>query len=67
MLIRNIIPNKRTFVCGRFLGEWLHRKMGLPLLAIDSKAYYFADTESLQEVLENAPPYIKFILWLEKK
>lgn len=50
-----------TFKCKRFLANYLIYEKNLPVLDVDNNYWYFCDNELLQEILENAPWYIKLL------
>lgn len=58
MYISNIEKIK-SFKCGQITYSYLKNK--LPLLSMDNEWYYFADTEELKKILNDAPFYIKVV------
>ena len=53
------IENKKGF--GKLVAKYIMEK-NIPLLSKKGDIYYFAETELLAEVLENAPAWIKLLI-----
>jgi translation elongation factor P/translation initiation factor 5A len=50
-----------TYKCSSQVAKYLILERNMPVLGVDKKYYYFADTELLREVLGSLPPLLKVI------
>jgi len=50
---------EKVYWCNKILGEYLIYKIHLPLLCKDGNNFGFAKTQSLEEVLEKLPFWLK--------
>ena len=52
---------KRKYMCNKIIANYLIYELGLPVLGIEGKKYYFVDNPLLQESLQNLPLWLKVI------
>lgn len=59
MFIANV-DKKELFKCGEIVHKYLYDK--IPLLSRDNNYYYYSKTERLEQLLEDAPFWIKAVI-----
>jgi len=62
MKINNPEVIEKKFKCNKLVADYLIYKCHLPLLSMDKKWFYFAETPLLKESLENIPFYLKVFI-----
>ncbi|MFA5602961.1 MAG: hypothetical protein WDA21_04485 [Bacilli bacterium] len=62
MFVVNYKSLNKTFTCNKIVANYL-TKHKIPLLSIkDAGVFVFSDTDRLQEVIKNAPFWIKALI-----
>jgi hypothetical protein len=62
-VIINAKQSMPTFKCRKTLANYLIYDKNLPVLDVDKNYYYFCDNDLLQEILKNAPIWIKLLIY----
>lgn len=62
MIVNHIILEDK-YKCNKKVMEYLVFKCHLPILGIDGKYYYFANTEDLRESLKAMPLSLRLTNW----